>query len=79
MMAAVLRGDISLVGREKWHDVDDHISLMLKPGLTGFEQVNAGSNLSEEDRKRYHLYYLKNYSPLLDIELLVKTMLKRKF
>ena len=81
-LPAVVRGAISFVGREKWLDVDeseDQVSLSLKPGLTGFEQVNRTLGLTEDDRRRYHLYYLKNYSPLLDLELLFKTMLKRKF
>ena len=82
LLPAIVRGDLTFVGREKWLDADDstdQISLMLKPGITGFEQVNVHANLTPEDRKRYHLYYMKKYSPLLDIELLIKSLLKRKW
>ena len=82
LLPSVLKGDLSFVGREKWLDVDENneqVSVLLKPGITGFEQINRRTVLNSEDRKRYHLYYLKNYSPLLDIELLLKTLQKRKF
>lgn len=78
---SVLTGHLSFVGKElrevgeegssEWHN-----SLDLKPGLTGLEQVNAHKNLTEEDKKKYLLYYLKNYSPFLDLEILFKSLFK---
>jgi len=51
----------------------------LKPGITGWAQVNYryGSGLDDAIEKlRYDLYYIKNYSLVLDIEILLKTILK---
>ena len=45
-----------------------------KPGLTGLVQVNAGKGLTVEEKERYSLYYLKGYSPLLDVEILFKAV-----
>ena len=76
----ILKGELSFVGRDMVFALDDgHVGFSLKPGLTGLEHVNRNGELSEDDRKRYHLYYLKNYSPFLDVEIMVKTILKRRF
>lgn len=80
-LPAILRGKLSFVGRDAVQQDDGHLGmayLSLKPGLTGLEQVNQVQAMMQEDRRRYHLYYLKNYSPLLDIEIIFKTMFKRK-
>ena len=77
----VIRGNISLVGRDMWHPVDletSPASFSLKPGLTGLEQINRYLDLSQKDRKRYHLYYLKNYSPFLDLDIMMKSIFKQK-
>lgn len=77
----VFRGQMCFVGAEfcevhngtppSWQS-----SLDLKPGLTGLVQVNAHKNLSEEDKKKYVLYYMKNYSVFLDLEILFKSLFK---
>jgi lipopolysaccharide/colanic/teichoic acid biosynthesis glycosyltransferase len=48
----------------------------LKPGITGLAQVNRHKSLTLEDKEKYYLYYLKNYSPLLDLEILLKAIFK---
>ncbi len=76
----VIRGHISLVGRELLKPVDPETSptsYSIKPGLSGLEQINRHLDLSEKDRKRYHLYYLKNYSPFLDLDILMKSIFKQ--
>lgn len=77
---AVFKGTLSLVGRDLWNPVhpSSPVELSIKPGLTGLEQVNQQLELSLQDRKRYQLYYLKNYSPFLDLEILMKSMFKQK-
>ena len=77
---AVVRGDLSFVGRElrsKTDYPDNEISLSIKPGLTGLEQVNDRFGLNAEDRVKYHLYYLKNYSLFLDMGIVLKTVFRR--
>lgn len=79
-LPSILKGHVSFVGRDFPHRLEDNdIGFSLRPALTGLEYVNRNVELSEEERKRYHLYYLKNYSPLLDIEIIVKTILKKRF
>ncbi|MFQ5706982.1 MAG: glycosyltransferase [bacterium] len=79
---SVLKGDLSLVGSEiteftKAEGGEVPKPVDLKPGLTGLVQLNAGRNLSQEDKEKYNLYYLKNYSPLLDVEILLKSLFNK--
>jgi exopolysaccharide biosynthesis polyprenyl glycosylphosphotransferase len=83
----VWRGDISLVGpRPDFIDFYDQlkdkipyysIRTIIKPGLTGWAQVNFPATISaEETRERlsYDLYYLKNRSSVLDLLIILKTI-----
>jgi exopolysaccharide biosynthesis polyprenyl glycosylphosphotransferase len=81
----VFRGDMSLVGPrpERPHfveqfkeDVDRymwrHVS---KPGMTGWAQVNGlRGNTSIEERVKYDLYYLENWSLAFDFKILLRTL-----
>jgi lipopolysaccharide/colanic/teichoic acid biosynthesis glycosyltransferase len=49
-----------------------------KPGLTGLVQLQNNRSLSEQEIEQYHLYYARNQSVLLDIEILIKTWLRRR-
>lgn len=76
---SVLKGDISLVGAEMIPlslENKKQAVLPMKPGLTGLVQIAAKNNLSDEDKKRYYLYYIKNYSLMLDLEIILKVLLK---
>jgi lipopolysaccharide/colanic/teichoic acid biosynthesis glycosyltransferase len=86
----VLRGEMSLVGPRP-HAVqhDEYYSRTItqyelrytvKPGMTGWAQVNglrgATSNLRfMEERVRYDLEYISNWSVILDIKILFLTIL----
>ncbi|HCM68447.1 MAG TPA: hypothetical protein DIS62_05655 [Candidatus Kerfeldbacteria bacterium] len=76
----VIRGDMSLVGprphepEEVEHYRPNYRSLIsIRPGITGLAQVSGRSNLSFEDEARLDLYYIENWSLLLDIRILLKT------
>ncbi len=76
----VLTGSMSLVGprpqlpREvAMHDGEIGRRLLVRPGLTGLWQVKGRSDLSLEESKRLDLYYVENWSPLVDISILLKT------
>jgi exopolysaccharide biosynthesis polyprenyl glycosylphosphotransferase len=85
----VLRGDMSLIGPrpERPHfvekfkaDIDRymwrHVS---KPGMTGWAQVNGlRGNTSIEERIKYDLYYLENWSLAFDFKILLRTLSARK-
>ncbi|HVU17586.1 MAG TPA: exopolysaccharide biosynthesis polyprenyl glycosylphosphotransferase [Candidatus Didemnitutus sp.] len=83
----VLRGDMSLIGpRAEWVKlVDDyekripcyHFRHLVKPGITGWAQVNFpyGSSLEDTLRKlEYDLYYIRYFSFVLDASIVLKTI-----
>jgi O-antigen biosynthesis protein len=44
-----------------------------KPGLTGLVQLQQDRALTDDERTQYDLYYARNQSVLLDLEILIKT------
>lgn len=75
LLWSVFKGDMSLVGPEIQRsappdDLTARNMLELKPGLTGIVQVNFFKQLTPADKQKYEIYYLKNYSPFLDLEIL---------
>jgi exopolysaccharide biosynthesis polyprenyl glycosylphosphotransferase len=77
----VLRGDMSLVGPrpplpnevaryEEWHKR----RLDVAPGVTGLWQVSGRSELTFDEMVMLDLYYIENWSPWLDMWILVKTV-----
>ena len=81
-MLNILKGDISFVGTRPIVDgeIDKYGEnkekfLSVKPGLTGYWQVNGRSNTSYEDRINMELYYVDNCSLWLDIKIFFKTFI----
>lgn len=73
----VLFGQMSLVGPRMIspaeHDLYGRMKLNLltvKPGLTGMWQVSGRSDLKYDERVRLDMYYIRNYSIWLDIQIL---------
>ncbi|MDO5793340.1 MAG: sugar transferase [Turicibacter sp.] len=79
----VLKGDMSLVGprpllveylplyskeQMKRHDV--------RPGITGYAQVNGRNNISWTKKFELDLYYVENFSLWLDVKILFQTVAK---
>lgn len=79
----VLKGDMSLVGprpllveylplysteQMKRHDV--------RPGITGYAQVNGRNNISWTKKFELDVYYVENFSLWLDIKILFQTVAK---
>ncbi len=80
----VLLGEMSIVGPrpERPHFVERFSQSIPryqyrhheKAGITGWAQVNGlRGDTSIEERTRYDLYYIENWSPLFDIKIMVKT------
>ncbi len=83
----VLRGEMSFIGPrperpefiEKLEKKIPYYNerLLVKPGLTGWAQINFPYGASEKDaleKLQYDLYYIKNRSFILDISILLKTI-----
>jgi lipopolysaccharide/colanic/teichoic acid biosynthesis glycosyltransferase len=49
--------------------------LSVKPGLTGYWQVNGRSNTTFKERMEMELYYVDNRSLWLDIKIFFKTFI----
>ncbi|MGW8185032.1 MAG: sugar transferase [Candidatus Moraniibacteriota bacterium] len=77
----VLWGDMSLVGPrphqkrevEKYREYHRRL-LTIKPGITGMAQVSGRSDLDFENEYKLDLYYIENWTLLLDIQIIFKTM-----
>lgn len=79
----VLKGEMSLVGPrpylyreqndmgEKYYDI-----IKVKPGLTGYWQVNGRSDVDFEERLEMDTYYIQNRNLWLDIKIILRTALK---
>ncbi|MBS4027500.1 MAG: sugar transferase, partial [Ignavibacteriales bacterium] len=76
----VLKGDMSLVGPrpclpyewehyEEWHKK----RLSVLPGCTGVWQVSGRSAVGFDDMVILDFYYIQNISPLLDVQLILRT------
>ena len=77
----VVKGDMSLVGPRPPipTEVDEYElwqfgRLRAVPGLTGLWQVSGRSDVSFHDMVRLDLHYIRNWSILLDLEILVRTV-----
>ena len=83
----VFKGDLSLIGpRAEWIKCVEryekkipfyHFRHLVKPGITGWAQVNYPYGESEEDavaKLQYDLYYIRHYSLKLDAMIVLKTV-----
>ena len=79
----ILKGDMSIVGprpllvqylplynEEQSHRHD------VRPGLTGWAQVNGRNSITWEDKFRYDVWYVRNISFALDVKILFLTVKK---
>ena len=77
----ILKGDMSLVGPRPI--VDREVELFgdkmktvhsVRPGLTGYWAANGRSDTTYEQRVEMEAYYVENFSLLLDIKIILKTI-----
>ncbi|MBI4547946.1 MAG: glycosyltransferase [Ignavibacteriae bacterium] len=81
LLPKVFRGEMSLVGPpESSQEVSRNGSVVShaylgKVGLTGLVQINYRDDLRPEEVEKYNVYYAKNQSLMLDLEIVVKSFL----
>lgn len=78
----VLKGDISLVGPRPLmmsylplYDENQARRHTVKPGITGWAQVNGRDAISWNEKFKLDLYYVDNQSFILDVKILFKTVI----
>ena len=77
----VLHGEMSLIGPRPTlpAQVDQYTPrqrgrLQIKPGITGWAQVNGRASLAWEERIELDLFYIAHRSPSLDLKILWRTV-----
>jgi O-antigen biosynthesis protein WbqP len=83
----IIKGDMVFVGpRPALFNQDDLMQMrmaagvdQLKPGLTGWAQINGRDELSLEDKVAFEKYYLEHKSVLFDIQIFFKTFTQAFF
>ncbi|MCD6117271.1 glycosyltransferase [bacterium] len=72
-MVYVLKGKMSIVGLDNESDVLKE-TVWCRPGITSLFKVSGEEQDTQEERLRYYFYYIRNYSVLLDIEIMLKSI-----
>lgn len=79
----VIKGDMSLIGPRPLltgylHLYNDFQNRRheVKPGITGWAQVNGRNAISWDQKFAYDVWYVDNYSFLVDLKIIFKTVLK---
>ena len=77
----VIVGDMSLIGPRPLlpRDLPDlgeaaHERFTVRPGITGWAQVNGGHPLTTEEKLALDLWYIRHYSLLLDLRIVARTL-----
>jgi lipopolysaccharide/colanic/teichoic acid biosynthesis glycosyltransferase len=74
----VLVGDMALIGPRPLlpEDQPDNPAtrLMVRPGITGWAQVNGGKFLTPQEKDQYDDFYIRNASPWFDLRILFMTL-----
>lgn len=76
----VIRGDMSLVGPRpllveylELYTEEQHKRHLVKPGVTGWAQINGRNTISWRQKFNYDIWYVQNCSLALDLKILVVT------
>ncbi len=74
----VLVGEMALIGPRPLLPEDQPVEsakrLAMRPGITGWAQVNGGKFLTPEEKDHYDEYYIRNASPWFDLRIILMTL-----
>ncbi len=77
----VIRGDMSIVGprpglryQVELYDAEQRRRLSVRPGITGWAQVNGRNSIPWPERIRLDLEYIDNLSPWMDLKVILLTI-----
>lgn len=77
----IIKGDMSIIGPRpevpyiaNLYTKEESIRLLMKPGISGLAQVNGRGDLKLSETISYDILYIKNFSLLLDLRILLKTI-----
>jgi exopolysaccharide biosynthesis polyprenyl glycosylphosphotransferase len=80
----IFRGEMSLIGprperlifiKDFEKDLPEFwYRLQVKPGITGWAQINGGYDLSPKEKLELDLFYINNYSIWLDLKIIMKSI-----
>ena len=77
----VIKGDMSLIGPRPLlpqylplYSEEQNKRHQVKPGITGWAQVNGRNAISWDKKFELDVYYVKNYSFVFDIKIIVRTI-----
>lgn len=80
----ILKGDMTIIGPRPEREIfyvefektipNFRDRLLIKPGLTGYAQVNGGYDVAPKEKLDLDLYYIKHISLWLDLKILFKTV-----
>lgn len=78
----IIKGDLNFIGPrpllpeyDKLYNKEQKKRLSIKPGITGWAQVNGDNNISWKKKFQLDLWYVKNKSILLDLKIIFLTFL----
>lgn len=79
----VLKGDMSFIGPRPLlveylplYNSEQKLRHSVRPGISGWAQVNGRNAISWTQKFKYDVYYVKNCSFLLDLKIIYLTILK---
>lgn len=79
----ILRGDMSITGPRPTlpeqvvaYTARQRRRLAVRPGLTGWAQVNGRTSITWPERIELDLWYIENRSPLLDLRIIARSFVK---
>lgn len=80
----ILKGDMSIIGPRPErpmftmqfnYEIDGFINrLLVKPGLTGWAQVNGGYEMTPEEKLRWDIDYIQSRNIFIDIRIIFRTV-----